>query len=126
MRFEQADGGGISDERGHKWHIEGDLGAVSGVVEENVIRTPEYPLALWRIKSALDLKRIGEILATLKLTWECEDLAGGDHRGGGDHASLHAQDSIVPFLSTLASPPLRPATVDIAPHIVEHFRRLET
>jgi hypothetical protein len=116
----------VADERGNTWRIEGELGAVSGVVEENVVRTPEYPLALWRIKSALDLKRIGDVVATVKLTWECKDLAGGDHRGGGDHASLHAQDSMVPFLSTLSSPPLHPATVDVAPRIVEHFRRLSS
>jgi hypothetical protein len=125
MRFAQTDGGGVVDERGNNWRVEGDLGAVSGVLEEDLIRTPEYPLALWRIKSALDLSRIGEVVATMKLTWECKDLAGGDHRGGGDHASLHAQDSTVPFLSTLSSPPLHPATVDVAPHIVEHFRRLD-
>ena len=126
LRFEQANGDGTADERGNTWRVEGDLGAVSGVLEENLIRTPEYPLALWRIKSALDLHRVGEIVATIKLTWECKDLAGGDHRGGGDHASLHAQDSIVPFLSTLSSPPLHPSTVDVAPHIVEHFRHLDT
>jgi hypothetical protein len=125
MRFAQTDGGGVVDERGNNWRVEGDLGAVSGVLDEDLIRTPEYPLALWRIKSALDFSRIGEVVATMKLTWECKDLAGGDHRGGGDHASLHAQDSMVPFLSTLSSPPLHPATVDVAPHIVEHFRRLD-
>lgn len=124
LRFEEAEGDGLVDERGNKWRVEGDLDVVSGVVEEDMLRTPEYPLALWRIKSALDLDRIGDVVATIKLTWECKDLAGGDHRGGGDHASLHAQDSHVPFLSTLASPPPHPATVDVAPHIVEHFRRL--
>lgn len=125
LRFEPADDEGLVDERGNHWRVEGDLGAVSGVLDGDLIRTSEYPLALWRIKSALDLRRIGDVVATLKLTWECKDLAGGDHRGGGDHASLHAQDSIVPFLSTLSSPPLHPATVDVAPHIVEHFRRLD-
>ena len=124
MQFEEADSQGVLDERGNSWRIEGELAAVAGVVEENVVRTPEYPLAFWRIKSALDMSRIGDVVATIKLTWECKDLAGGDHRGGGDHASLHAQDSLVPFLSTLASPPLHPATVDVAPHIIEHFRGL--
>jgi hypothetical protein len=124
LRFEPADRG-VVDERGNTWSFEGDLGVVSGVVDEGILRTPEYPLAFWRTRSALDLKRIGDVVATIKLTWECKDLAGGDHRGGGDHASLHAQDSLVPFLSTLSSPPLHPATVDVAPHIIEHFRELE-
>ncbi len=119
--FWEAESGGVVDERGHKWSFEGELGAVDGVVEEDELRTPEYPLAFWRIKSALDLDRTGDVVVTAKLTYEFEDLAGADHRGGGDHASLHAQDSIVPFLSTLASPPLHPSTVDVAPHIVAHF-----
>lgn len=125
VRFWSDNGmGAIVDERDNKWHYEGDLGAVSGVVEEDVIRTPEYPLAFWRIKSALDLDRIGDVVFTNDLTWETKDLAGGDHRGGGDHASLHVQDSMIPFLSTLDEPPLHPSTVDVVPHIVEHFRRL--
>ena len=124
LRFEPSEKG-VADERGNTWRFEGDLGVVSGVVDEDILRTPEYPLALWRMQSALDLKRLGDVVATIKLMWECKDLAGADHRGGGDHASLHAQDSFVPFLSTLSSPPLHPATVDVAPHIVEHFRALK-
>ena len=125
LRFWAGTGlGSVVDERDNKWDYEGDLGAVSGVVEEDDIRTPEYPLAFWRIKCALDLDRTGDIVFTNDLTWETKDLAGGDHRGGGDHASLHAQDSMIPFLSTLDEPPLHPSTVDVVPHIVEHFRRL--
>ncbi|HEX2295208.1 MAG TPA: hypothetical protein VHN37_07865, partial [Actinomycetota bacterium] len=70
------------------------------------------------------LERMGDVVVTPKLTYEYTDLAGGHHRGGGDHASLHAQDSLVPFLSTLDDPPLRPATVDVVPHIVRHFEKL--
>lgn len=112
----------VEDERGERWSFEGDLGAVSGIVEDGRIRTPEYPLAFWRIKSALDLDRIGDLVTTMSLTYECKDLGGGDHRGGGDHASLHVQDSIVPFMSTIADPPVRPTTVDVAPHIINYFR----
>lgn len=125
VRFWKGNGlGSVVDERDNKWNFEGDLGAVSGVVEEDVIRTPEYPLAFWRVKCALDLDRTGDIVFTNDLTWETKDLAGGDHRGGGDHASLHAQDSMIPFLSTLDEPPLHPSTVDVVPHIVDHFRHL--
>jgi hypothetical protein len=81
---------------------------------------------MWRIKSALDLDRVGDIVVTMKLTYELKDLAGGHHKGGGDHASLHVQDSIVPFISTLSEPPLHPTTIDVVPHIVEHFERLRT
>ncbi|HEX2051499.1 MAG TPA: alkaline phosphatase family protein [Actinomycetota bacterium] len=121
VRFEQADDG-VVDERGNAWTFEGDLDAVSGIVEDGRIRTPEYPLALWRVKHALDLDRVGDVVVTTKLCYEVKDLAGGDHRGGGDHGSLHAQDSLIPFMSTLADPPLRPATVDVCPHVVGHFR----
>lgn len=118
-----SDAGSVVDERDNKWCFEGDLTAVGGVVEENTIRTPEYPLAFWRIKCGIDLDRMGDVVFTNDLTWETKDLAGGDHRGGGDHASLHAQDSIIPFLSTLDQPPLHPSTVDVVPHIVDHLRR---
>ncbi|MDQ3646888.1 MAG: alkaline phosphatase family protein [Actinomycetota bacterium] len=124
LRFWDArEAGGVADELDNKWSFEGELGAVGGVVEDDRIRTPEYPLAMWRIASAIALDRMGDIVVTPKLTYEFADLAGGDHRGGGDHASLHAQDSLVPFLSTLSDPPLRPTTVDVVPHIVGHFRR---
>lgn len=112
---------GVRDERGHVWTYEGDLAAIGGVIEGGRIRTPEYPLAMWRIASALECDRIGDVVATMKLTYEAADIAGGDHRGGGDHASLHAQDSTVPFLSTLADPPVDPVTIDVVPHIVRHF-----
>jgi hypothetical protein len=123
LRFRSDRGDGVRDERGNRWSCEGDLGPVDGIMEAGALRTPEYPLALWRIASALDCERIGDIVATMRLTYEATDLAGADHRGGGDHASLHAQDSTVPFLSTLGDPPLQPATTDVVPHIVSHFER---
>ncbi|MFN2489580.1 MAG: alkaline phosphatase family protein [Actinomycetota bacterium] len=127
LRFWPAqDDGGVVDERGHRWAYEGDLAAVDGIVDDGVIRTPEYPLVMWRIKGALDCERIGDVVATMNLTYESTDLAGGDHRGGGDHASLHAQDSVVPFMSTLGDPPMHPSTIDVCPHIVGHFERLRT
>jgi hypothetical protein len=49
-----------------------------------------------------------------------------DTKHKGEHASLHAQDSLVPFLSTLDQPPLHPSTVDVAPHIVRHFDSLRS
>jgi predicted AlkP superfamily pyrophosphatase or phosphodiesterase len=126
LRFRSARDNGLRDERGHRWLCDGDLDAVTGVVDGGDLRTPEYPGALWRIKSALDLDRIGDLVVTTKLAYELKDLAGGDHKGGGDHGSLHAQDSLVPFLSTLDRPPLHPSTVDAPRHIVEHFRREES
>ena len=96
---------------------------VDGVEHEGEIRTPEYPLALWRIHHALELERIGDVVATTRLTYEVTDLVDESHRGGGEHGSLHVQDSQVPFLSTLDEPPLHPSTIDVAPHIIRHFRR---
>ncbi|HVL64954.1 MAG TPA: alkaline phosphatase family protein [Actinomycetota bacterium] len=126
MRFRPDRGSRVRDERGDGWAIDGDVAAVSGVIDDGLLRTPEYPLALWRISSALELERCGDIVVTASLGWEFTDLAGADHRGGGDHGSLHVQDSIVPFLSTLAEAPARASTVDVAPHIVGHFERLRS
>jgi hypothetical protein len=122
IRFREPDGDAVVDERGNKWAFEGDLGAIDGVIQGNAIETPSYPLAMWRIACAVDLERMGDIVVTTKLTYELCDLAGGDHRGGGDHASLHAADSIVPFISTLDAVPDHPSTVDVVPHILNHFR----
>jgi hypothetical protein len=122
LRFRPADGGGVVDERGNRWDLEGELEAVDGVVEGDVVRTPEYPLALWRIHHALALDRIGDVACTSKVTYEIANIIDTDHKG--EHGSLHAQDSEVPFLSTLADPPMHPATVDVAPHILRHFERL--
>ena len=124
VRFCEAQGEGVVDERGNKWTLEGDLAAIDAVIDRNEVLTPTYPRAMWRITSALDLDRMGDVVVTTKLTYELSDLAGADHRGGGDHASLHAQDSVVPFISTLGPIPRRPSTVDVAPHILEHFRAL--
>jgi predicted AlkP superfamily pyrophosphatase or phosphodiesterase len=122
LRFRPQRLGGVVDERGHRWEIEGDLGAVDGVVEDGHIRTPEYPLALWRIHAALGLDRTGDVVCTAKLMHEVANIIDTDHKG--EHGSLHAQDSLVPFLSTLADPPLHPSTVDVAPHILRHFETL--
>jgi predicted AlkP superfamily pyrophosphatase or phosphodiesterase len=123
LEFRRAEEGhGVADERGNRWLLRGDGQAVDAIVEHGEVRTPEYPLAFWRIASALDLDRIGDLVATFRLGYDCADLTDEDHRGGGDHASLHAQDSLVPFLSTLDDPPMHPAAVDVTPHIVRHFR----
>jgi predicted AlkP superfamily pyrophosphatase or phosphodiesterase len=125
LRFRPARSGGVVDERGNRWEFDGELQAVDGVDERGEVRTPEYPLALWRIKNALDLDRIGDVVVTMRLGYDCDDLMDENHKGGGDHASLHALDSTIPFLSTLADPPLHPAAVDVTPHILRHFERLK-
>jgi hypothetical protein len=121
-RFRPAESGGVRDERGNRWEIEGDLGAVGGVAEGGEIRTTEYPLALWRIDRALRLDRCGDIITTAKLTHEIGNLVDTEHRG--EHGSLHAQDSLVVFLSTIGDPPIHAATTDVAPHILRHFESL--
>jgi hypothetical protein len=122
LRFRPAAEGGLLDDRGLRWEVEGDLGAVDGVTEEGQIRTPEYPLALFRIHHALLLDRCGDVVITAKVMSEIADIIDTKHRG--EHGSLHVQDSEVPFLSTLADPPLHPATVDVAPHVLRHFEQL--
>jgi len=126
VRFRPVQSGGVVDERGNRWEVEGDLQSVDCIVEEGEFRTPEYPMAMWRIRSALDLDRIGDLVVTMKVTYDCDDLSDENHQGGGDHASLHAQDSLIPFLSTLGEPPLHPLAVDVAPHILGHFQRIRS
>jgi hypothetical protein len=122
LRFRPAEDGGTVDERGTRWELQGDLGPVDGVTDGDELRTPEYPLGLFRIHHALLLDRIGDIVATSKVMSEIANVIDTKHKG--EHGSLHAQDSEVPFLSTLADPPLHPATLDVAPHIVRHFERV--
>ena len=124
LRFRQVEDGGVVDERGNRWELDGDPQPLDVVTGNGEARTPSYPLAMWRVKSALDLDRVGDVVVTMKLTYDCDDLSDENHQGGGDHASLHAEDSLIPFLSTLAELPLHPAAVDVAPHILRHFERL--
>ena len=124
LRFRQVEDGGLVDERGNRWELDGDPQPLDVVTGNGEARTPSYPLAMWRVKSALDLDRVGDVVVTMKLTYDCDDLSDENHQGGGDHASLHAEDSLIPFLSTLAELPLHPAAVDVAPHILRHFERL--
>ena len=123
LRFRRSDGGGVVDERGNRWETDGELAAVDGIVEDDLLRTPEYPLALWRIDHALDLDRIGDVVLTTRLSYEVTDLVDESHQGGGEHGSLHVQDCQVPFLSTLDDPPAHPSTVDVPRHIARHFER---
>jgi hypothetical protein len=126
LRFRPASNGDgeVRDERGNRWELDGDLGPVGGLVDDGLIRTPEYPLALWRIHAALGLDRVGDVVCTAKLMYEVSNIIDTKHKG--EHASLHAQDSLVPFISTLDEPPLHPSTVDVAPHIVRHFEGLRS
>jgi predicted AlkP superfamily pyrophosphatase or phosphodiesterase len=122
LRFRPGDGDGLVDERGNRWKVDGDLAPVDGVTDGEELRTPEYPLALFRIHHALLLDRIGDVVVTSKVMSEIANIIDTKHKG--EHGSLHAQDSEVPFLSTLADPPLHPGTLDVAPHIVRHFERV--
>jgi predicted AlkP superfamily pyrophosphatase or phosphodiesterase len=122
LRFRPAEAGAPVDERGNRWQVDGDLGPVDGVTDGDEIRTPEYPLAMFRIHHALLLDRIGDVVVTSKVMSEVANIIDTKHKG--EHGSLHAQDSEVPFLSTLADPPLHPATLDVAPHILRHFEHV--
>jgi predicted AlkP superfamily pyrophosphatase or phosphodiesterase len=122
LRFRPAERGGLVDERALRWEVEGELGAVDGVTGGDELRTAEYPLALFRIHHSLLLDRIGDVVVTSKVMSEIANIIDTKHKG--EHGSLHAQDSEVPFLSTLADPPLHPGTLDVSPHILRHFERV--
>jgi hypothetical protein len=122
LRF--APGGDVTDARGGRWHLEGDV-AMLGAVEDGVLRTPEYPDALARIWSALEAPTTGDVLLSAAPGWEFVDWGGVAHVGGGSHGSLHASDSLGALLWCGTGPPREAreqwSLRDIAPMVSEHF-----
>jgi hypothetical protein len=126
LRF--APGGEVSDPRGERWSVEGDvLGVLRGAVSDGVLHAPEYPDALARVWSALTCPTAGDVLLSAAPNWEFVDWGGVAHVGGGSHGSLHAVDSLGALLWSGDELPhgrerreqwsLR----DIAPMVASHF-----
>jgi hypothetical protein len=122
LRF--APGGTVSDPRGARWRIEGELAALDGSVENGLLLTPAYPDALARVWSALTCTTSGEVLLSATPGYEFLDWGGQAHVGGGSHGSLHASDSLGALvfcgLAPVEDPP-QWAIRDIAPLVLAHF-----
>jgi hypothetical protein len=123
LRF--APGDGVSDPRGRRWRLDGQLGTVDARLEHGVLRSDHYPDVLGRAWDALACPTSGEILLSAAPAYEFCDWGGGHHVGGGSHGSLHASDSLAPLICTgLDGPPLEReqwSIKDVAPLVLGHF-----
>ena len=87
-------GGELSDRRGERWSVEGDLGVLRAELQDGRLHSTEYPDALARVWSELHCPNAGDVLLSAGPGFEFVDWGGSDHVGGGSHGSLHRSDSL--------------------------------
>jgi len=87
-------GGELSDARGERWSVTGELGVLRAEIQDGRILSTEYPDALARVWSALHCPNAGDVLLSAAPGYEFVDWGGSDHVGGGSHGSLHRSDSL--------------------------------
>jgi hypothetical protein len=92
LRF--APGGPLTDVRGARWSVDGDLDVIAARIEDDRLISDEYPDALGRVWAALACERSGEVLLSAAADCEFPDWGGAAHVGGGSHGSLHRSDSL--------------------------------
>jgi hypothetical protein len=119
-------GSELSDLRGERWDIEGDLAVLDASIEDGVFRSDEYPDALARVHSAVTAPHAGDFIVSLAQGYEAVDWGGVSHAGGGSHGSLHAGDSLGPLLFVGCGPDAPEDRAqwtlrDVAPIVLEHF-----
>jgi type I phosphodiesterase/nucleotide pyrophosphatase len=124
LRF--APGGDLSDERGGRWSVTGDLDVLDAKIEDGRLVTPAYPDALARAWAALTAETSGDVILSAAPGFEFPDWGGVDHVGGGSHGSLHRSDSLGALvLCGVDSPAMRTddrwSIADVAPLIRDHF-----
>jgi hypothetical protein len=124
LRF--APGGHLTDPRGERWSVEGDLDLLGLTEHDGELTSALYPDALGRVWSALRTRSAGEVLLSAKPGYEFIDWGGEHHVGGGSHGSLHANDSLGTLLWCGTGPDsadVRPqwSLRDIVPMVREHF-----
>jgi hypothetical protein len=119
-------GGSVSDLRGGRWEIEGELSVLEAVIEDGRLRSEEFPDPLGRVWSALAAPHAGDFVVSLALGYEAVDWGGVSHVPGGSHGSLHRDDSLGPLLF-VGCGPSDPAERtqwtlrDVAPVVLDHF-----
>ncbi len=118
-------GGELSDPRGARWSVEGELGVIGASVHDGRLQSPDYPDALARAWSALTCSSSGEVLLSAAPGYEFIDWGRQAHVGGGSHGSLHVSDSLGALILTGVAPPEREpgqwAIRDIAAIVRGHF-----
>lgn len=132
LRFAPADsvdpdwGETVTDRRGRRWAIRGNLETLEAAVTEGVIETPTYPDGLGRLYSAILGPHSGDLMVSAALGYECLDWGGSAHLGGGSHGSLRKEDSEGPLLFVGCGPDSaesRPqwSLSDLVPEVREFF-----
>jgi Type I phosphodiesterase / nucleotide pyrophosphatase len=124
LRF--APGSDLTDLRGERWSVDGDLSLLDLAVEDGIVSSRTYPDALGRLWSSLRCPQSGEILLSAAPGYEFLDWGRAHHICGGSHGSLHANDSYGSLLwcgTGPAAPDERPqwSLRDVVPMIREHF-----
>ncbi len=125
LRF--APGGDLTDLRGRRWSVDGDLATLGAHVEDGCLLTPDYPDALGRVWSALTCPTAGDVLLSAAPGFEFVDWGGADHVGGGSHGSLHRADSLGALMwCGIDAHPTRDAheqwtLQDVLPMVTGHF-----
>jgi hypothetical protein len=117
--------GDVTDLRGERWSVEGDLELLALTVREGRVDSAVYPDALGRVWSALRCRNAGELLASAAPGYEFLDWGGAHHVGGGSHGALHANDSLGSLIWCGTGPAADSreqwALRDVVPMISEHF-----
>jgi len=124
LRF--APRGHLTDLRGERWSVEGDLDVLALDTSDDRVRSARYPDALGRVWSALRCRTAGEVLASAAPGWEFLDWGRSHHIGGGSHGALHANDSLGSLLWCGTGPDSVDAREqwslrDIVPMVLDHF-----
>ena len=117
--------GDLTDLRGERWSVDGDLDLLALSVREGRVDSAVYPDALGRVWAALRCRNAGELQASAKPGYEFLDWGGAHHVGGGSHGSLHANDSLGSLIWCGTGPSADSreqwSLRDIVPMIGEHF-----
>ncbi len=126
LKFTPGTDDDVADERGRRWHVEGDLETLRATIEDGMLVSDHYPDALARVWAALSCPTSGDILLSAEPNYEFPDWGGRAHVRGGSHGSLHRLDSLGALLFCgVAPPPGREAgawsIADIAPMVRGHF-----
>ncbi len=116
----------VTDLRGGRWDVEGELGILEAVLEGGRVSSDEYPDPFARVFSALTAPHAGDLVVSLTPGYEAVDWGGVSHAGGGSHGSLHRGDSLGPLLFVGCGPGDpgergQWALRDVAPVVLEHF-----
>ncbi len=116
----------VSDLRGGRWEVGGDLGVLEATVEDGRLHSETYPDPLARVWSALNAPHAGDFILSLEPGYEAVDWGGVTHAGGGSHGALHAGDSLGPLLLVGCGPESADereqwTLSDVAPVVRNHF-----